>query len=229
MKTKYRVVGYEGSSEEYPAPVIWGAAAVLDSKNILTNAVSGSQTPKGEQKLLDLVSSGGVVRTQVEIPIDTMGQYFVMDIRRDLYKQKPYDIPVSPIYGVVAKAAGLTRSYYVFESHEHLQSWLYHTQTGHYILVPSETREEKRERVLAEIRAIGPCPTSMMAVGTTWVFKADEASNEELIGYINGTYEGMNGELTSAERQACIAELRGRGDMTSLRSSSTKRSSRRRS
>ena len=136
------VVGYEaGADPSYP--LIWGAAAVRDKRGVF-NAVIGCspyQPRANPEEWAKLMREGSATAIEIEIPVDTLKPYFVMSVRKDLAELKPYyiDPEFAFMRKVTAIGYGEKRTYYVFDSHDAVQSWLYHMNAGKYVLVPVET------------------------------------------------------------------------------------------
>lgn len=136
------VIGYEsGASPDYP--LVWGAAAIRDEKGV-HNAVLDPEA-KGfgidNEEWESLIRKGSVTKMEVAVPVEGPGPFFVVDLRIDLLDREPYQLhggaefnAVHP--GVVAVGRGETRGYYIFQSHDHVESWLYHLHATKFLLTP---------------------------------------------------------------------------------------------
>jgi hypothetical protein len=131
-----KVIGYEGSPVS-GHPLVWGAAAVRDERGVFNAVLPGKFQPRLDE---DELRDAAVTLCEVEIPIEKVGPYFVADIAKDMASREPYRVEEDGIWPqlqkIVAIGHGPTRTYYVFESHEALQSWIYHMNAGKFALVP---------------------------------------------------------------------------------------------
>lgn len=139
------VVGYEGGDEESEYPVLWGASAIRGPNGVFNAALSGPDDYcQPDEDWRKAIRRGNATATEVPIEIDESGPFFTVSMRLDLLDREPYKHPFinhEPKFrrgatGIVAVARGTTRGYYVFESHERLEFWLYHLHAGKFELVP---------------------------------------------------------------------------------------------
>lgn len=131
-----KIVGYEGGAAP-GHPLVWGAAAVRDERGVFNAVLPHKHQPRLSDEEL---REAAVTLCEVEIPIEKLGPYFVADIAKDVAAREPYFVEEDGIWPqlkkIVAIGRGPTRTYYVFESHDALQSWVYHMNAGKHVLVP---------------------------------------------------------------------------------------------
>lgn len=131
-----KIVGYEGGAES-GHPLVWGAAAVRDERGVFNAVLPHEFQPRLDD---DELREAAVTLCEVEIPIEKLGPYFVADLDRSAAEREPYLVEDDGLWPqikrIVAIGRGPTRTYYVFESHDALQSWIYHMNAGKYVLVP---------------------------------------------------------------------------------------------
>lgn len=139
----FHVVGYEGGGADKSYALIWGAAAVRDSRGVLNAALQSEYQPRLDpEEWAETTREGAATAIEVEIPIEKIGgPYFVADMAKEVAARAPYHIKEPDdfwmeIHGIVAVGHGPTRTYYVFKSHEAVQSWIYHLNAGKNVLVP---------------------------------------------------------------------------------------------
>lgn len=115
----------------------WGAAAIMDPEDALHNGVLGYPGERnGEAALAKYVEDGVIGLLEVPAPVDKLGPYYVVDMRLDIFKRKPYACVRPTMLGVIAVSEGSTRAYYVFESFKRCETWLIYLNAGKYVLVP---------------------------------------------------------------------------------------------
>lgn len=139
------VIGYEGRAHK-PFPLVWGAAAMRNDRGGVFNAVFGD-TEDGVrdtyERWLEEFAGSICEKLEVEIEVTSKGPFYVADLRLDLLDRDPYSMENGrrwrrTAYGCVAVARGMTRGYYVFESHAMLERWLYHLHAGAFELVSAK-------------------------------------------------------------------------------------------
>lgn len=144
------VVGYEGGA--HPGlPLLWGAAALRDETGVYNAVFRGPTAPriaydKWLTKYVGVDEKGiigrlGGVCSKTEVPIDVTGldgAFYVVDLRIDLLDRAPYamDSWRAKFNGCMATKRGVTRGYFILESHKMLERWLYHLHAQAFELVP---------------------------------------------------------------------------------------------